>query len=80
MGRENTTAVFCITEDSAAVVAAAHAEHAAAVHWSDARRSFLGLEVRLQRVTAERLESLVKEAWPAQAPRRLVSARLDQPH
>jgi hypothetical protein len=71
MGRDETTAVFCITEESANSAAAADPDHAAAVRRRDARRSFLGLEVRLDSVPPERAEALVREAWAAHAPRRL---------
>jgi hypothetical protein len=39
----------------------------------DARRSFLGLEVRRTEVAAERVEALVREAWAAQAPKTLIT-------
>ncbi|MGH3168527.1 MAG: hypothetical protein ACRDN0_21930 [Trebonia sp.] len=71
MGRDETTAVFCITEESAATAAAADPGHAAAVRRMDARRSFLGLELRLAGAEAERVEALVREAWTAQAPKTL---------
>ena len=76
MGRHEATVVFCIGEESAAAIAAAQPEHAAAVRRTDARRSFLGLEVRLPGMPAEQLEALVKEAWAAQAPKRLVNEHL----
>lgn len=72
MGRDETTAVVCIPEESANAAAAADPDNAAAVRRQDARRSFLGLEVRLAGVPAERVEMLVHEAWAAQAPRTLV--------
>lgn len=53
MGRDETTAVFCVTEDSAAVVAQADPQHAAAVRRKDARRSFLGLELLLDGVSGK---------------------------
>lgn len=73
MGRDETTAVFCISEQSADEAAAADPEHAAAVRRMDARRSFLGLEVQLAGASEDRLEALVREAWTAQAPKRLVA-------
>jgi hypothetical protein len=76
MGRDETTAVFCITEQSAHAAATADPEHAAAVRRMDARRSFLGLEVQLSAMTPERVEALVHEAWAAQAPKRLVNQHL----
>jgi hypothetical protein len=72
MGRDETTAVFCISEESANAAAAADPEHAAAVRRMDARRSFLGLEVRLASVPPELVEALVRAAWVRQAPKMLV--------
>jgi hypothetical protein len=72
MGRDETTAVFCITEESAQAAATADPEHTAAVNRMNAQRSFLGLEVQLAGVSSERLEALVREAWTAQAPKTLV--------
>lgn len=68
MGRAETTAIFCITEQSADATAAATPEHAVVVRRTDARRSFLGLEVQLSGVSAERIAALVTEAWTAHAP------------
>lgn len=76
IGRDETTAVFCITEEAADAAAAADPDHAAAVRRMDARRSFLGLEVRLSELSPERLQELVTEAWATKAPKRLVRARL----
>jgi hypothetical protein len=73
MGRDETTAVFCITEEAAEAAAAAAPEHAAAVRRMDARRSFLGLEVRLAELSEEELRDLVTEAWATKAPKRLAS-------
>ncbi|MGH3496987.1 MAG: hypothetical protein ACRDP1_05945 [Nocardioidaceae bacterium] len=73
MGRDESTVVFCISEESANAAAGGDPEHAAAVRRKDARRSFLGLEVRLAGLRAERAEALVREAWATQAPKRLVS-------
>jgi hypothetical protein len=71
MGRDQTTAVFCISEESAQTRAAADPRPAAAVNRMDARRSFLGLEVQLANVPADRIEALVLEAWTSQAPKAL---------
>ena len=76
MGREETTAVFCITEESANAAAVADPEHAAAVRRMDARRSFLGLEVQLAAVPAKRVEALVLEAWVAHAPKMLIKQHI----
>lgn len=76
MGRDETTAVFCIAEESANIAAVADPEHSAAVRRKDARRSFLGIEVKLAGVTPERVEALVHEAWATKAPRSLVKTYL----
>jgi hypothetical protein len=77
MGRDETTAVFCVTEKSAGQHAAADPNHTAAVRRIDARRSFLGLEVQLDGVSAQLVSDLIKEAWAAQAPKTLVKQRTD---
>jgi len=76
MGGDQTTAVFCIREDSAVRRAAEDPAHLTAVRRMDARRSFLGLEVKLSGVPAELVHALVEEAWCAQAPRALAKQRL----
>lgn len=76
MGRDETTAVFCVSEESASAAADADPDHAAAVRRTDARRSFLGLEVQLGGVADDRIEALVREAWATQAPQRLVAEHL----
>ena len=76
MGRDETTAVFCITEQSADDAAAAAPEQAVAVRRMDARRSFLGLEVESAGLPADRIEGLVTEAWANKAPKRLVTEHL----
>jgi hypothetical protein len=73
MGRDETTVVFCVTEESANAWAAADPTYAAAVRRKDARRSFLGLEVRLAGMPPERIEAWVHEAWTTHAPKRLIS-------
>lgn len=75
MGRDETTAVFCISEKSAEEHAAADPENTAAVRRMDARRSFLGLEVKLGGVSAEEVSDLIEEAWAAQAPKTLAKQR-----
>jgi hypothetical protein len=72
MGRDEQTAVFCIPEAAAAGYAAVDPAAAAPVRRGDARRSFLGLEVRLDGVGPALVRQLVREAWTAQAPRALV--------
>jgi len=76
MGRDETTAVLCISEEAAEEAVAADPELGTPVRRSDAKRSFLGLEVQLRGVASERAEALVIEAWGAQAPKRLVSEYL----
>ncbi len=70
MGRDETTAIFCITEQSAEAAATAAPEVSAVVRRMDARRSFLGLEVQLAAMDADRIEELVTEAWATTAPKR----------
>jgi hypothetical protein len=79
MGRDETTAVFCIAEESADAAAAADSEHAAAVRRMDARRSFLGLEVQLAALPAKRVEALVLEAWVVHAPKTLIKQHIGEP-
>jgi hypothetical protein len=76
MGYDESTAVFCISENSAAEALVADPRLGEAVRRTDARRSFLGLEVQLAEVAPGRVEALVKEAWAAQAPKRLVGEHL----
>lgn len=70
--------MFCIPEESAGASAASDPANATAVRRQDARRSFLGLEVRLAGVPPDRVAALVREAWVVQAPTMLVkrSAKL----
>ena len=78
MGPDTTLATFCITEESAVSAAAAHPEYLRVVHRSDARRSYVGLEVRLRLTSGARLNLLVREAWAARAPRKVVRKYLDE--
>jgi hypothetical protein len=75
LGMDETTAVFCISEQQADHAAAADPAACVAVRRSDARRSFLGLQVDLGSLSAERIRCLVEEAWRQQAPRKLAAAR-----
>lgn len=77
MGADETTVVFCIGEESAERLAAEHPGSASAERRRDARRSFLGLQVRLDAFQDAELEALVREAWVAQAPKRLVKEFLE---
>lgn len=76
MGRDGSTAVFCVSEQDAAAAAAADPATYEAVRRQDARRSFLGLQVVLGNVAEDRVKALVEAAWRRQAPKRL-SARHD---
>lgn len=76
MGKDETTAVFCVSEPDATAAAAADPATYEAVRRQDARRSFLGLQVALDNVSEDRVKALVKAAWLQQAPKRL-SARRD---
>lgn len=76
MGRDEATAVFCVSEASADAAARADPRRAAAVRRMNAQRSFLGLELRLAGTPPERLAELVREAWVAQAPKTLVKQHM----
>ncbi|HSZ42582.1 MAG TPA: MmcQ/YjbR family DNA-binding protein [Trebonia sp.] len=78
LGKGETSAVFCISEQQADQDAAADPGVCTAVRRGDARKSFLGLQVDIGRVPAERVRSLVEQAWRQQAPVRLVAER-DRP-
>ncbi len=73
MGKDGTTAVFCISEQEANQAAAADPGSCQAVRRKDARRSFLGLQVELDRVPRERVRRLVSQAWREHAPKRLIA-------
>jgi hypothetical protein len=73
MGHDQTTAVFCVAEAEADAAAAAEPGTCEAVWRQDARRSFLGLQVLLAGVPAERLRALTERAWRQQAPKRLAA-------
>ncbi|BCJ34284.1 hypothetical protein Athai_17870 [Actinocatenispora thailandica] len=76
LGADESTVVCCLTEEAAVRAATADPEHTRVVRRSDARRSFLGLEVRLAGVAADQLHDWVRQAWAAQAPKRLVARYL----
>ncbi|GLY63474.1 MmcQ/YjbR family DNA-binding protein [Amycolatopsis taiwanensis] len=73
MGKDETTAVFCVSEQEAQDAAATDPDTCVAVRRQDARRSFLGLQVELGDVPEERIRALVDQAWRRQAPKRLVA-------
>jgi hypothetical protein len=71
MGNDETTAVFCVSEQEAED--AADPATYAAVRRRDARKSFLGLQVQLRNVPVKRIRTLAENAWHQQAPRRLAA-------
>lgn len=71
MGKDETTAVFCISEREADNAAADDPATYEALRRRDARKSFLGLQVELRNVSEERVRQLVEEAWLQHAPKRL---------
>lgn len=73
MGKDESTAVFCIREQEADEAAAAAPATCAAVRRQDARRSFLGLRAELGSIPPERIRDLVERAWRYQAPKRLAA-------
>jgi hypothetical protein len=73
MGQDQATAVFCISEQEADDAAAADPAICAAIRRRDARRSFLGLQVELASMPAERIKALTEKAWRQQAPKRLAA-------
>lgn len=73
VGRGEVTAVFSISEESASEISRSNLDHAAAVRRRDARRNFLGLEVRLDGMPTQQLEALVREAWATKAPKSLAA-------
>lgn len=74
MGRDETTAVFCVSESRANDEAAADPATCTAERRQDARRSFLGLQVVLAGVDEDRVKGYVLQAWRQQAPKRLAAA------
>ncbi|MGH3436963.1 MAG: MmcQ/YjbR family DNA-binding protein [Sciscionella sp.] len=73
MGKGETTVVFRVSEQQANQMAAAAPATCEAVRRLDARRSFLGLQVQLRNASAERVRSLIEQAWRQQAPKRLIT-------
>ena len=73
LGKDETTAVFCVSEQQANQAAAADPGSCQAVRRKDARRSFLGLQVDLASVPPERIQWLAGQAWRQQAPKSLVT-------
>lgn len=73
MGKDERSAVFCVSEQEAGLATAADPATFEAVQRMDARRSFLGLQVELSNVSEARIRALVQGAWRHQAPKRLVA-------
>lgn len=73
MGKDETSAVFCVSEQEAVNSTAADPATCEAVRRMDAGRSFLGLQVALSNVSETRIRGLVEGAWRHQAPKRLVA-------
>jgi hypothetical protein len=73
LGKDETTAVFRISEQQANTAAQADPATGKAVRRRDARRSFLGLQVEFGNASKERIRHLVEEPWRHQAPKRLVA-------
>ncbi|MEV0842606.1 MmcQ/YjbR family DNA-binding protein [Actinocatenispora sera] len=73
LGRDETTVVCCLSEEAAGRAVAVDPDHATVVRRQDARRSFLGIEVTLAGVAPDRLRDWVRQAWAAQAPKRLAT-------
>jgi hypothetical protein len=71
IGRDETTAVFCVSEEQSDAAAKANPAACESVRRMDARRSFLGLQVDLNGIPAEQLKALVLDAWRQQAPKKL---------
>jgi hypothetical protein len=73
MGKDETTAVFCISEQEADDAAAADPVTCAALRRRVARRSFLGLQAKLGNMPREHTRDLIEKAWRQQAPKRLAA-------
>ncbi len=71
MGKDETTAVFCISEQEADDAAAADPATWATLRRQDARRSFLGLQAQVGNMPREHVRALIEKAWRQQAPKRL---------
>jgi hypothetical protein len=69
LGKDATTAVFCVSEKEADSATAAEPATCQTVRRMDARRSFL----QLRDVSEARVRALVEDAWRRQAPKRLVA-------
>jgi hypothetical protein len=72
LGKDATTAVFCVSEQEAESATAADPATCQPLRRMDARRSFLGLQIQLGNVSKARVRGLVEDAWRHQAPKRLV--------
>ena len=68
VGQDETTVVFCISEQQARSATAADPATCEAVRRMDAKRSFLGLQVNLSHVSEARIRGLVQDAWRKPCP------------
>lgn len=73
VGKDQTTVVFCISEQEAEEAAAANPASYEAVRRQDASRSFLGLQAELSGISPGRMRDLVEMAWRHKAPKRLAA-------
>ena len=77
MVKDETAAVFCVSEPEADEAAAADPGTYAAVRRLDSRRSFLGLQAQLSGISADRVTELAGRAWRQHAPKRLAAEHAD---
>lgn len=73
MAKDETAAVFCVSEQEADEAASQDPATYAAIRRQDTRRSFLGLQAELSRVSPERIRDLAEKAWHCQAPKALAA-------
>lgn len=68
------TAVVSVGQEEAAAAVAADPETFEEVWRKAATQIFVGLRVELARVSPERLQELVEQAWRNKAPKRVIAA------
>jgi hypothetical protein len=68
MGMDETTAVFCISEQQAYKCGGGRTGSCTAGQREDATRSLLGLQVELANASRKRVWYLAEEGWRQQAP------------
>lgn len=71
--RDESTAVFCVSEWAADEAAGDDSATYEAVRRRDATSSFLGLQVQLTNVAPDRVHGLVEQAWRERAPKQLIA-------